>query len=502
MDAFNIAFRIPNLFRDMLAEGALGNAFTKLFSEYSETDRNHAVRFFQQAMTVVFLLLSSLVALGMIYSEDFVRLMTLSSGESYNEVRVQAISLTRILFPYLGLASMTAILAGTLYQKGSFFKSAITPIVGNLGYILGALILGTVFADLDIRLWFGPSELDPRILGLAVGVMMGCIGQLMLTLWFAKELILKALTQVSGLFQGLSSMKRLAVLSLPMMIASSVGPLSGLINTNFASQVGPGAVSWLAYAFRLFQLPVGLFGVAVGIVALPALTRAITRAKGNVDRTVIAELEKGLGIVFFCMLMSFSFVLVYHHQIIELIFQRGAFTEFDTISTGAALLTYSFGLFGYGFIKVLTSFYYATERTGYAVKVSFIGVTNTLVVCYFLVDVMGHIGLALASSATLTLNSSLLLLGNRSYFSLADWAAIRRTTLILLGFSGLAIGLLFVLDEILMALPIFDSRSLDLVIRLSIGLGVCMLIFGLSLTKIYRIKINQIPNFLRQSFSK
>ena len=479
MDAFNIAFRIPNLFRDMLAEGAIGSAFTKLYSELGETNAGAARSLFIDALSFMFSFVSLLVCIGIFFSPQIVDLMTVAADSDYKEVNSQAVSLTRLLFPFLLIACLNAIGAGALHQKGSFFRSALSPIIGNLGYIGGALVLGPFLQKQ--RFSFLEDFGDPAIVGLAVGVLFGAVLQLLIILYFARSALIvlpsyKKLTNCSRIH----NIKRLITLSLPMIMASSVGPVSGLINTNFASAVGPGAVSWLVYAFRLFQLPVGLFGVAVGIVALPALTRSITQSKGVVTQKAIDQLLGALGLVAFCMSASFAFLFYQSEGLVTLIFERGAFTASDSSATAKALSAYAVGLFGYGFIKVLTAFYYAIERTSFPMKVSFFGIVSTTCGCLLLVDTFGHVGLASASAITLCLNSSILFFGLKSYFSLINWPKFFVVAGGLVGTAAIALLAQYVLLEQLLASILGQQGYVSTLAKLLLSSAIvvsCFLVF-------------------------
>ncbi len=406
MDAFNIAFRIPNLFRDMLAEGALGSAFTKVYSEISEGDPEQARLVLLKSLQAALLILTIIITLGILLAPQLVAIMSVSAKADFLQIQRSAVGVTRILFPFLGIASLNAILSGVLYQRGSFFSSAVSPILGNLGYIVGALLLGELFSQ---YYWFQDWG-DPQVVGLALGVMGGALVQLAGIAWLCRTALHWNMKEWLAPIWN-QEVKKVFRLSLPMMLAASVAPINAIINTNFATSLGEGAVSWLNYGLRLMQLPVALFGVAVGVVALPALTRTITKNNHVVDRSAISQLEGALGLIFTLMGACFCFYFVNHTDVIALLFEHGSFTAIDSKQAGRALWGYSFGMIAYGIIKVQTSFYYAIEKTSYPLKVSFLSIFFVFVGSYLLIGPYQHMGLALSASISLSVNASLLLLG-------------------------------------------------------------------------------------------
>ena len=415
LDSFLVAFRIPNLFREMLAEGALGSAFTKVYSQVSEVDKKRAMELLVQSIYLFTLVSIVLSALGVLAAPILVKFMSIDLPEGYrNEFVLNATGLTRIVFPFLGIAMLGSIFMGALHQKGSFFTSAVSPICFNLGYIFGALGLAGLFESWNpiwMREYFG----EPKIVGLAVGVMIGGTAQLIVQAYACKD-------KLSGIdFKFLkrvpwsNDIKDILKLMIPASIAAGAGPINVFINTNFATSLGEGAVSWLSYAFRLLQLPIGLFGVAIGVAVLPTLSRKVAANNKKVSADVIHDLQQALGLVAFLMLACFAYLTVNSQSVITLLFKHGAFSLNDSLQTSNALFAYSFGILGYGLIKVLSSFYYAIERTSFAMKTAILGIAFNLLGNFLLVSKFGHVGLAVTSSVTLTLNSLFLIFGMWPY---------------------------------------------------------------------------------------
>jgi putative peptidoglycan lipid II flippase len=197
----------------------------------------------------------------------------------------------------------------------------------------------------------------------------------------------------------------------PAALAAGIGPINVTINTNFATSAGEGAVTWLNYAFRLLQMPIGVFGVAIASAALPAMTRAIAKAGNRVDDAAARELQSALELVLWLMVPCMLILICNSLPMIRLLFQHARFTSEDATATAVALSAYSYGIIGYGMAKVLTAFYFALERTKFALIVGVISIMVNLVGNSILVERFGHVGLAMTSSVSLSINALVLLIG-------------------------------------------------------------------------------------------
>lgn len=496
LDSFLVAFRIPNLFREMLAEGALASAFTKVYSQVSEIDKTRATQLLVQTF-YLFSLFSMLISvLGVIFAPYLVKAMSINLPPEYSEGFLRnATGLTRIVFPFLGIAMLGSIFMGALHQKGSFFTSAVSPICFNLGYILGALVLAGIFEE-----WSPPWMLEnfgePKIVGLAVGVMIGGFCQLLVQIYACKE---KLENIDFGLFRRLpwsSDLKDVVKLMIPASIAAGAGPVNVFINTNFATSLGEGAVSWLSYAFRLLQLPIGLFGVAIGVAVLPSLSRMIASNGKVVNHEVTGKLLEALAMVAFLMMACFAFLLVNAEYVIALLFKHGAFSLQDTINTSEALFAYSFGILAYGMIKVMSSFYYAVERTKFAMKTAIIGIALNLIGNLLLVEKFRHVGLAYTSSLTLSFNAGFLVLGLYPYREHFSWAPIVRFIVLLLTGTVAAIVLQKIMITALGQFFIIELNKVDSIVVLSAN-GVLLV---LSFAMIAKLIIGKSWKELGQSF--
>ena len=418
LDAFFVANRIPNMLREMLAEGALGSSFTKVFSEVWEKDQRKATSLLKDSLRLFLSVSVVICLLGIVLAPYLVQSMTMIGDESFENINFfnQTVGLTRLLFPFIGMMIMGAIAGGVLHQQGRFFISSLSPIALNIGYLLGALVFASYLEEKNFS-WLESYVASPGITGLALGVLLGGFLQCLIQFlgikkepfsFFSKKQALKSLG-----FSWSPELKKILTLMGPMVIASSAGQINVFINTNFATSLETGAVTWLTFSFRLLQLPIGIFAVAVGSVALPAFTRLISAHNGQCSEEASCELFKMSEFMLWLMLPCFTLLLCNSEQIISLLFEHGQFSHADAIKTSEALYYYSFGLMGYGLIKVLTSFYYALERTSYAMKVSLFGIVINFTLNYTLVDHFGHKGLAMTASGLLSINAIGLMIGLR-----------------------------------------------------------------------------------------
>lgn len=412
MDAFVVAYRIPNLLRELVAEGALGSSFTQVYTKTAERSETEARQVLVNTLKITAILGVALAIAGVLLAPWLVDLMSQRSpaGDSAQFTRI-AVRQTQILFPTIAIFAVTSVISGALHKKGLFFLSAVSPAMFNLANILGALAISPLIvaiASPDFATWLG----DAAITGLSLGVLLGASLQMLLALtglW--RELNNLRSGPRRPFLAWDSATRRIFTLMGPMVIAASAGQVNVIVNTNFATSLEPGAVTWLNFAFRFLQLPVGIFGVAISSAVLPALTRAIAKAGNKIDGRVSDEIMNGLELVAWLMVPSFVLFQVASPEIIRFFYQAGKFTAKDTEATAVALSAYSFSLLGYGFLKVLNSYYYATERTRFAMWVGLLSIAVNFIGNYFLVAKYGHRGLALTASVTLTGNATLLLIG-------------------------------------------------------------------------------------------
>jgi len=417
MDCFYLAFKVPNLLRDLFAEGALSQAFVTTFSKKLKAEgETSAWALANKMMTLAAVFMSLITLLGILIAPWIVELLTSlsragSSPRSYNPEEIAlTVTMVRIMYPFILLVSLAALVMGMLNAKNVFGIPALSSCFFNLGSMIGGAALGW---------WMDPTWGKDSLIGFAIGVVIGGLAQL--TCQFP------ALRRVGYRFVADfqwkdSGVRQILKLMGPAVIAASVVQVNVVINAMFAYGVGEGAVSWLSYAFRLMQLPIGVFGVAVATVTLPALSRA---AVGGIGTDFKPTLSKGLRLVAFLVLPSTLGLVLLAGPIVSVLYERGAFDAHDRMQTAAALRAYGYGLLCYAWLKVIQPAFYAIEKRWIPMLVSIFALGVNIGFNWFFVFVMrwGHESLALTTSISATLNFLILYFAMRRYagdFGTAD----------------------------------------------------------------------------------
>ncbi len=400
-DAFNVAFRIPNLLRRLFAEGAFSQAFVPLLAASRARDGDEATHALVDAVATV--LLWAVVAtslLGVLGAPVLVWLM--AQGLQKTGGFDAAVVMTRFMFPYIVFMSMVALSAGVLNTWKRFAVPAATPVLLNLSFILAAWLLVPRFAAWGIE----------PIYALAVGVMVGGVLQLAL-----QVPALRRIGAMPRLRLGLGGLRaawshpgvhRVLRQMAPAILGVSVAQISLLINTQIATQIGAGAVSWLSYADRLMEFPTALLGVALGVVLLPQLSA--TQAQGDGERYA-ALLDWGLRLVLLLALPCAVALIVFPKALVAVLYHRGAFSAVDVQQTVTALMGYGAGLLGLVALKVLAPGFYAKQDIRTPVKVALFVLVLTQLLNLVFVPWFGHAGLALAIGCGALVNALLLLVG-------------------------------------------------------------------------------------------
>jgi putative peptidoglycan lipid II flippase len=402
-DAFVVAFRIPNLLRDLFAEGALSAAFVTVFSEYN-TNRGpeETWRLASNVLLFFAMVISALTLAGIYLADPLVNLLAPDFQEIAGKTAL-TVKLTRIMFPFLLFVSLGAVVMGILNTKGKFFVPALSSTFFNLGSIVGGLSLAWIFAR------FG----QPAIAGMAWGTLIGGAMQLLMQVPTLMKVGFRFRFNCNPIDPGL---RRILLLMLPATIGLSATQINIFINTNFAAGCVEGSVSWLNYAFRLVQLPIGVFGVALSIAIMPVLAKqAALKDLASLKQTFTSSLV----LVFSLAVPATAGLMLLSVPIIRLIFEHGAFTATDTLQTAAALTFYAYGLFAYSAIKVMVPVFYAIGNTKYPVIGSFIGVAANILIIYQVIDLFQHRGIALSTSCAMILN--FLFLGTVLYRKLSGF---------------------------------------------------------------------------------
>jgi putative peptidoglycan lipid II flippase len=412
-DAFDVGFRIPNTLRDLFAEGALSAAFVKTFTDYSEKKSEaEAWRLASLVLNALAIILSVITILGIIFSPQIVALI--ASDFSPEKARL-ATTLTQIMFPFILLVALAAVAMGVLNTKGRFGIPASASTLFNVGSIVGGLLFaywlsgGTWSSPRDPNVAPEPA-VQWAIIGMAIGTLIGGGLQFLIQVPSLLRVGFRFRPFVSFTDPGVRQVMRLMA---PAVIGTSAVQINVLINTFFASGI-EGGVSWLGYAFRLMQLPIGVFGVAIGTATLPTISKFAARGDiGNFRST----LSSSIGLVFLLTIPSACGLVVLGRPIIALIYQRGAFTATTTDMVATALAAYSIGLAGYAAIRVLSPAFYAIDDARTPMIVSLVSIIVNALASYFFKHIFsqlgvtaetpdgyGHAGLALSTSCVALVN--------------------------------------------------------------------------------------------------
>ncbi|HUN74011.1 MAG TPA: murein biosynthesis integral membrane protein MurJ [Steroidobacteraceae bacterium] len=467
MDAFTIAFRIPNLLRDLFAEGALSTAFVTTFSKTIALEGDQAAwRLANKIATLATIVLSAITVAGVLFAPWLVAVL---APGFVGAKAVLTVHLTRIMFPFILLVSLAALTMGMLNARNVFGVPAMASSFFNLGSIIGGVSIGW---------WLDPTFGPHALLGLAVGTLIG--GALQLTVQ------LPAVRRIGYVFRpdflwrdaGVSAILRLMG---PSVIAASTTQVNVLVNSIFASKLGNGPTFWLSIAFRLMQLPLGLFGVALGTVALPLLARMA--AIGN-TAAFRSELARGMRLAFLLTIPATVGLILLAEPIISVLYQHGKFTAYETAQAAGALRFYALGLCGYAALKVLVNAFYAVDRRKTPMVVSFAAVgVNLLLNWIFTVSLgWGHRGLAFSTACVATTNFLILYflmrhhlgrLESRTMLSLLVKLAVASTALALVCWAG---------EHFLLAGWATERFWLKLPALLAVIVAGCAVFFGCALT--------------------
>ena len=446
-DAFLTAFRIPNLLRDLFAEGALSAAFVTTFTQVQQTKgEQEAFRLSNRVATALMILLSVICIAGWIFAPSIVYLL----APGFFDVPGKAdltIHLTRIMMPFLLLIALAAKAMGILNARNNFAIPAVAPVFFNLGSVIGGLFLG---------LTMGPFLGLSAIEGMAFGTLVGGFLQFAVQWPSLRRAGFRYRPMLSFTDPGVRQIMKLMG---PAIIGTAAVQINVFVNTNFASAIiDPatgavlnGPVSWLSYAFRFMQFPIGVFGVAIATATLPPLSRS-TRNPDYVEfRRTLAH---SLALVFLLCIPSALGLAVLGRPIVALVFEHGKFTSFDTVQTANALTAYSIGLAGYAAVKVLSPAFYALNDARTPMLISLGSIAVNYVMNSLLVGPLGHVGLAFSTSTVALVNFLLLALFMRRRVQRLEGRHLGKTVLRIAGASIPMAITAWLIAELVGALPL------------------------------------------------
>ena len=393
MDAFNVAARIPNLLRELFAEGAMSAAFVPTFMRrLTKGGRAEAWQLGNQLLNALAVVTGALVVAGIAFADPLVRLLAGSYAEVPGKLELTVL-LTRILMPFLTLVAVAAALMGMLKSLDRFFVPALSPAMYNVGIIAGGALLVPLMPGLG---------LDP-VAGIAVGALLGAFGQVALQAPALRREGFRYRAILDPYDAGLRHMLRLMG---PGTLAGAAVQINLLVNTVLATGQGTGAVTWLRFAFQLMYLPIGLFGVSIAAATLPVVSRHAAREELDGIREAVS---RALRLMLAVNVPATVGLMVLGAPIVQLVLERGAFTPADTAATAAALVFYAPGLAGYSAVRIAVPCFYALGSSLTPACISMSAVALNLVLNVILVQIMGYRGLALGTSIVALVNAVLLL---------------------------------------------------------------------------------------------
>ena len=480
-DAFFVALRFPNLFRSLFAEGTLNVAFVPLFTGELQKGKKEALDFAKSVFSFLFYVLLIFTVVIEIIMPALMFMLAPGFERIAGKLALTT-TLSRITFPFLLFVSLVSLLAGILNSLGRFWAAAFTPTLLNLTMIF-FLLCATPFIN---------SPYAPAY-ALSIGVTVAGVIELLFLLWhiWKADFIFGLMGPVKTLSHLSKGVKTLLKKMAPGVLGSGVYQINLFFDTFFVSFVGAGAISWLNYANHLFQLPIGIIGVAIGTALLPILSKHVKAGELDEANT---HLNRGLEISLAMSVASFVGLFLLAEPIIETLFQYGRFSADDTLHTARALRIFAFGLPAYMATKALSPFFYARGDTTTPVKIAVVGVMLNTLLALILMQFWGYAGIAAATSITVWINASqyAVRLSRHPEFS-TDKIFRYRTPRIL--FSNLVMGL--IIYALLLVRPQFSDKILSIITLLTIiALGGISYIVALIVTK--GMPLAQLKNILKR----
>jgi len=373
-DIFFVAFKFPNLFRRIFAEGAFTQSFLPSFAK-AKYKPSFAWKVFIYIFSIIFIL--SLIVT--IFSDEVTNFLAYGFNEKAKEL---ASPLIAINFWYLDLIFIVTFLASLLQYKKHFLTTAFSTALLNISLILALII------SKDL-------EKEKIIYYLSYGVIVGGIAQVIVHLIAAKKYRILKLLYIGGKSRKKTDISTFKKHFLPSIFGNSTAHISAFLDTWLATFLAAGSISYLYYANRLFQLPFALFAIATSTVLFPDITKAISENKFDEAKE---KMKKAFWFLLYALTLSFIFAIINSKEIVKLLFERGAFTHQDTIMTSYVLIMYMIGLIPFGLNKLFSSYLYATHKHLKSAKISAISLGVNIILSIVLISPLKVLGLALASS--------------------------------------------------------------------------------------------------------
>lgn len=405
-DAFFVAYRIPNLLRELFAEGSMSSAFIPVFTEYHTRRTKGETRELASAVfTTLLTILTGVTMLGILLSPAIVWLLAPGFHEDPAKLTLTTL-LTRLMFPYLLFISLAAVAMGILNSVRAFAAPAFSPVLFNVCIISFALLISPL--------------MEEPIFGVALGVVVGGLAQFLMQLPGLRRRGLLFRWQFQP---GHPGVRRIGWLILPSLLGMSVTQVNITVSTILASYFA-GGPTYLFYGMRLIQFPLGIFGVALATAILPTLSAQA--ARGSLDE-LRATLGFGLRMILFIIFPAMIGLILLRHPIVHLFFQHGTFVAADTAATAMAVLCYAVGLWAFGGVRIIVAAFYSLQDTATPAWSAAGAVLANIVLSLILMNYLQHAGLALATALASMLNGLTLVIVLNRRLGGVDWASVGRS---------------------------------------------------------------------------
>lgn len=460
MDAFNVAFRLPNLVRDLFAEGAMTAAFVPTFSRTLARDgKDAAWTLGRRAITALLAMTSVIALLGIVLAEPMTRAFAGEFAEVPGKFEL-TVRLTRLMFPFLPLVAVSVAAMGMLNALGRFFVPALAPATFNVASIAGILLLVPLMPSLG---------LEP-VTALAIAVLAGGLAQVLLQWPQLRAEGFRFSPEFAPRDPGL---REILLLMGPGTLGVAATQFNVYVNTVLATSQQPGAVSWLNYAFRILYLPIGLFGVSIASASLPLISQHAAREDTVAVRQTVSH---AMRLILALTVPASVGLLVLAAPIVRLIFERGRFLPSDTEAVAIALMAYAPGLVGYSAVKVLSPTFYALRDSRTPVIISVTAVLMNATLSLALVRPFGYVGLPLGTALASLLNAGLLLVLLRRRIGGIE-AGRLASTLVRIGLASAAMGAAAWGAQAWLSMHVFTGSSLVAqCVRVTLAIGLALVV--------------------------
>jgi len=408
-DAFYVAYRIPNLLRELLAEGSMSAAFIPVFTETLTKESRESARHLANAVFArLLVILAVLTLLGIIFAPFVVKAIAWGFKGDLDKYAT-TVMLTRIMFPYLLFIGLAALAMGMLNSLRSFLAPALSPVMLNIMTI----------ASILLSIWLLPNP----IYGVAAGVVLGGLFQFLIQVPGLRKQGMMMRPEFQPSHPGVAKIGRLA---LPIMLSSSVTQVNIFVSTILASFLATGSITYLFYGMRFIHFPLGIFGIAIATAVLPTMSAQAARGETEAFRET---LSLGLRLVFFIMFPAMAGLIALRVPIVNLLLEHGQFDRISTAGTAAAILYYSIGLWAFAGVRIVAQAFYSLQDTKTPVKIAALAMVTNILLSVILMGPLAHGGLALATSLAAMLNIGLLTLQLRKKIGRMDGRRIMTSLL-------------------------------------------------------------------------